>query len=78
MAMWAADNRAGRVREGLTLLLSQGLIEDFEIRPDDEHPYRVTMPAGVIALNENQVAHFLLGVVTARFGPLARRCGSGS
>ncbi|WP_436886293.1 hypothetical protein [Nocardiopsis dassonvillei] len=72
MVMWASDNRAGKVREGLTLLLSQGLIDDFEIRPDDEHPYRVTMPVGVIPLTEHQAAHFLLGAVTARFGPLAR------
>ncbi|MFD6098146.1 hypothetical protein ACFVWN_12835 [Nocardiopsis flavescens] len=72
MVMWASDNRAGKVREGLTLLLSQGLIDDFEIRPEDDHPYRVTMPVGVIPLTEHQAAHFLLGAVTARFGPLSR------
>ncbi|MDT0329092.1 hypothetical protein [Nocardiopsis lambiniae] len=78
MVMWASDNRAGKVREGLTLLLSQGLIDDFEIRPDDDLPYRVTMPVGIISLTEHQAAHFLLGAVTARFGPLARDRGPGT
>ncbi len=72
MVMWASDTRGARVREGLTLLLSQGVIDDFEIRHEDEHPYRVTLPAGVVPLDEHQAAHFVLGAVSARFGPLSR------
>lgn len=72
MVMWASDSRGARVREGLTLLLSQGVIDDFEIRHEDELPYRVTLPAGVVSLDEHQSAHFVLGAVVARFGHLSR------
>jgi len=72
MVMWASDTRGARVREGLTLLLSQGVIDEFEIRHEDELPYRVTLPAGVVSLDEHQAAHFVLGAVVARFGPLSR------
>lgn len=72
MVMWASDSKGARVREGLTLLLSQGVIDDFELRHEDELPYRVTLPAGVVSLDEHQAAHFVLGAVVARFGPLSR------
>ncbi|GHD33315.1 hypothetical protein [Nocardiopsis kunsanensis] len=72
MVMWASDSRGARVREGLTLLLSQGVIDDFEIGYEDELPYRVTLPVGVLSLDEHQAAHFVLGAVVARFGPLSR------
>ncbi len=72
MSIWASDNRNGHVREALTLLLSQGVINDFRIRPDDEFPFRVQVPAGIIPMTEHQAAHFALGAATAHFGDLAR------
>jgi hypothetical protein len=75
MSIWASDNRNGHVREALTLLLSQGVIDDFRIRPDDEFPFRVQVPAGIIPMTEHQAAHFALGAATAHFGDLARDTG---
>ncbi|WP_017588126.1 hypothetical protein [Nocardiopsis ganjiahuensis] len=75
MSIWASDNRNGHVREALTLLLSQGVIDDFRIRPDDEFPFRVQVAAGIVPMTEHQAAHFALGAAAAHFGDLARNTG---
>ena len=75
MSIWASDNRTGHVREALTLLLSQGVIDDFRIRPEDDFPFRVQVPAGIVPMTEHQAAHFALGAATAHFGHLARDGG---
>ncbi|MEV2278575.1 hypothetical protein ACIBFB_25560 [Nocardiopsis sp. NPDC050513] len=72
MSIWASDNRSGQVREALTMLLSQGVIDDFRIRPEDEFPFRVQIAAGVVPMTEHQAAHFVLGATVAHFGRLAR------
>ncbi|MCY9786548.1 MULTISPECIES: hypothetical protein [Nocardiopsis] len=72
MSIWASDNRSGQVREALTMLLSQGVIDDFRIRPEDEFPFRVQISAGVVPMTEHQAAHFALGATVAHFGRLAR------
>lgn len=54
------------------MLLSQGVIEDFRIRPEDEFPFRVQIPAGVVPMTEHQAAHFALGASVGHFGRLAR------
>ncbi|WP_028647955.1 hypothetical protein [Nocardiopsis sp. CNT312] len=72
MSIWASDNRSGQVREALTMLLSQGVIDDFRIRPEDDFPFRVQIPAGVVPMTEHQAAHFALGATVAHFGRLAR------
>ncbi|MEE2041306.1 hypothetical protein Q8791_29180 [Nocardiopsis sp. CT-R113] len=72
MSIWASDNRNGQIREALTMLLSQGVIDDFRISPEDEFPFRVTVPAGVVPMTEHQAAHFALGAAVGHFGRLAR------
>ncbi|GAB3719231.1 hypothetical protein GCM10028793_57870 [Nocardiopsis oceani] len=72
MSIWASDHRTGHVREALTLLLSQGVIDDFRIRPEDEFPFRVQFPTGIVPMTEHQAAHFALGATVAHFGDLAR------
>ncbi|MFE3457801.1 hypothetical protein ACFXKD_09655 [Nocardiopsis aegyptia] len=75
MSIWASDNRSGQVREALTMLLSQGVIDDFRIRPDEEFPFHVQVPAGLVPMTEHQAAHFALGATVAHFGRLARGGG---
>lgn len=72
LSMWSTSDTAGHVREGLMLLLQQGVIDDFAFTGDTALPYRVTIPAGVVPLSEHQARHFMLGAVTAHFGPAAR------
>lgn len=72
MSIWASDHRSGQIREALTMLLSQGVIDDFRITPEEEFPFRVTVPAGVVPMTEHQAAHFALGAAVGHFGRLAR------
>ena len=73
MHMWATRTRNSRIREGLDLLLAQAVIDGYTVNEDDEHPYRVTLPVGIVPLTEHQAAHFISGAVTAYLGPLARK-----
>jgi hypothetical protein len=70
--MWSSTDTDGKIREGLIFLLSQGIIDDFQVRAGDDFPFRIQVPAGVVPMNEKQVRHFMLGAVAAHFGPIAR------
>lgn len=70
--MWTATTTHGQILEALTLLRAQGVIDDYTHQAGDPHPYRVTIPVGIVPLSDHQARFFLLGAATAHFGPMAR------
>lgn len=72
MSTWASNNRGGQVREALTMLLPQAGIDDLLLRSDEEFPFRISVPSGVIPRSERQAAHFAPGAAMGHLGRPAR------
>jgi hypothetical protein len=72
--MWTSSTRTDRITESLQMLLSQGVIDDLEIQPGDDHPYRVTLPAGIVPLSEYQASFFVLGAMVGYLRPAFTSC----
>jgi len=56
------------------MLQSQGVIDGLEIQDGDDHPYRVTLPVGIVPLNEYQAALFILGAMVGHLRSVFTSC----
>ncbi|AFR08343.1 MULTISPECIES: hypothetical protein [Nocardiopsis] len=75
MSIWARGDRTGRVGEALLMLEGQGIIDGLEILPQEDKPYRVRVPAGIVHMDEEEASMFALGAVVGAFGEVARTRG---
>lgn len=72
--MWKTTTRPDRIVESLQMLLSQGVIDGLEIQDGDDHPYRVTLPVGIVPLSEYQASFFVLGAMVGHLRPVFTSC----
>lgn len=72
--MWTSSTRPDRIVESLQMLQSQGVIDGLEIQDGDDHPYRVTLPVGIVPLNEYQAALFVFGAVVGHLRSVFTSC----
>ena len=72
--MWTSSTRPDRIVESLQMLQSQGVIDGLEIQDGDDHPYRVTLPVGIVPLNEYQAALFILGAMVGHLRSVFTSC----
>ena len=55
------------------MLEGQGIVDGLEILPDENKPFRVRIPAGIIHMDEDEASMFALGAVVGAFGRVARQ-----
>ena len=72
MSIWSRGDRKGRVEETLLMLKGQEIIDGLDIVLDEDKPYRVRVPAGIVHLDEEEASMFALGAVVGAFGNVAR------
>lgn len=54
------------------MLKGQEIIDGLDIVLDEDKPYRVRVPAGIVHLDEDEASMFALGAVVGAFGNVAR------
>ena len=72
MSIWSRGDRKGWVEESLLMLKGQEIIDGLDIVLDEDKPYRVRVPAGIVHLDEDEASMFALGAVVGAFGNVAR------